>query len=101
MHLLQAKVNLIYIRDLLGHADVSTTEIYARAERGDQTQSHRERLRVAHPRAPAQLDSRPRSPRMARPPLPITPPDYVAGTDARGRPSKGNTPAGHITQPST
>jgi site-specific recombinase XerD len=31
MHLLQAGVNLIYIRDLLGHAEVSTTEIYARA----------------------------------------------------------------------
>ena len=31
MHLVQAGVNLIYIRDLLGHADVSTTEIYARA----------------------------------------------------------------------
>ena len=25
-------VNLIYIRDLLGHADVSTTEIHARAD---------------------------------------------------------------------
>jgi integrase/recombinase XerD len=32
MHLIQADVNLIYIRDLLGHADVSTTEIYARAD---------------------------------------------------------------------
>jgi integrase/recombinase XerD len=32
MHLLQAGVNLIYIRDQLGHADVSTTEIYARAD---------------------------------------------------------------------
>lgn len=32
MHLLQAGVNTIYIRDLLGHADVSTTEIYARAD---------------------------------------------------------------------
>ncbi len=31
MHLLEAGVNLIYIRDLLGHVDVSTTEIYARA----------------------------------------------------------------------
>lgn len=31
MHLVEAGVNLIYIRDLLGHADVSTTEIYARA----------------------------------------------------------------------
>jgi integrase/recombinase XerD len=32
MHLIQAGVNLITIRDLLGHADVSTTEIYARAD---------------------------------------------------------------------
>ena len=32
MHLIQADVNLIYIRDLLGHADISTTEIYARAD---------------------------------------------------------------------
>jgi integrase/recombinase XerD len=31
MHLIEAGVNLIYIRDLLGHANVSTTEIYARA----------------------------------------------------------------------
>lgn len=32
MHLLQAGVNLIYIRDFLGHSDVTTTEIYARAD---------------------------------------------------------------------
>jgi len=32
IHLVQAGVNLVYIRDLLGHADVSTTEIYARAD---------------------------------------------------------------------
>ena len=32
MHLLQAGVNLIYIRDLLGHVDIKTTEIYARAD---------------------------------------------------------------------
>ena len=25
-------VNLVYIRDLLGHSDISTTEIYARAD---------------------------------------------------------------------
>ena len=31
MHLVQADVNLIYIRDLLGHSDIATTEIYARA----------------------------------------------------------------------
>ena len=30
MDLLQAGVNLIYIRDLLGHVDIATTEIYAR-----------------------------------------------------------------------
>lgn len=32
MHLIQAGVNLVYIRDLLGHSDISTTEIYARAD---------------------------------------------------------------------
>jgi len=31
MHLLEAGVNVIYIRDILGHVDVSTTEIYAKA----------------------------------------------------------------------
>jgi len=32
MHLLQAGINLIYIRDLLGHVSITTTEIYARAD---------------------------------------------------------------------
>lgn len=32
MHLLQANVNIIYIRDILGHTDVKTTEIYAHAD---------------------------------------------------------------------
>jgi len=32
MHLLQAGVNLVYIRDILGHASVQTTEVYARAD---------------------------------------------------------------------
>jgi site-specific recombinase XerD len=32
MHLLEAGVNLIYISDLLGHASVTTTEIYAKAD---------------------------------------------------------------------
>ncbi len=32
MHLLQAGVNLVYIRDILGHVSIQTTEIYARAE---------------------------------------------------------------------
>jgi site-specific recombinase XerD len=32
MHLLQAGVNLVYIRDLMGHVSIQTTEIYARAD---------------------------------------------------------------------
>ena len=32
MHLLQANINLIYIRDFLGHSNVTTTEIYAKAD---------------------------------------------------------------------
>lgn len=31
MHLLEAGVNLIYIRDFLGHVSVATTEVYAKA----------------------------------------------------------------------
>jgi site-specific recombinase XerD len=30
MHLLESGVNLIYIRDFLGHSSVTTTEIYAK-----------------------------------------------------------------------
>jgi integrase/recombinase XerD len=32
MHLLQAGVNLVYIRDILGHVSVQTTEVYARTD---------------------------------------------------------------------
>jgi integrase len=32
MHMLQAGVPLIYIRDFLGHEEISTTEIYARCD---------------------------------------------------------------------
>jgi site-specific recombinase XerD len=32
MHLLQAGVNLVYIRDILGHVSIQTTEIYARVD---------------------------------------------------------------------
>lgn len=32
MHLLRAGVNMIYIRDFLGHIDISTTEVYARID---------------------------------------------------------------------
>lgn len=45
MHLLQAGVNLVYIRDLLGHTDVATTEIYARTDE----QFKRKALETAYP----------------------------------------------------
>jgi len=32
VHLLHAGVNLVYIRDILGHADLKTTEVYARID---------------------------------------------------------------------
>lgn len=45
MHLLQAGINLIYIRDFLGHVDISTTEIYARTD----TELKRKALEKAYP----------------------------------------------------
>jgi integrase/recombinase XerD len=45
MHLLQACVILIYIRDLLGHVDISTTEVYARAD----TELKRKALEKVYP----------------------------------------------------
>ena len=48
MNLVQANVNPIYIKDLLGHADISTTEIYARADS--------EAKRTALEKATAQLE---------------------------------------------
>ena len=45
MHLLQAGVNLIYIRDFLGHVDLKTTEIYARAD----TETKRKAIENAYP----------------------------------------------------
>lgn len=45
MHLLQAGVSLIYIRDLLGHVDIATTDIYARTD----TELKRKALEKAYP----------------------------------------------------
>ncbi len=47
MHLLQAGVNLVYIRDLLGHVSITTTEIYARAD----SEMKRKALEAAYPSA--------------------------------------------------
>jgi site-specific recombinase XerD len=45
MHLLQAGINLIYIRDFLGHSDIQTTEIYAKAD----TELKRRAIENAYP----------------------------------------------------
>ena len=45
LHLLQAGVNLIYIRDFLGHVDLKTTEIYARTD----TETKRKAIENAYP----------------------------------------------------
>lgn len=45
MHLYQAGIDLIYIRDILGHADISTTEIYAKLD----TERKRDVLEKAYP----------------------------------------------------
>jgi site-specific recombinase XerD len=44
MHMLQAGINLIYIRDFLGHVSVTTTEIYAKAD----TKTKRKALEQAY-----------------------------------------------------
>jgi site-specific recombinase XerD len=45
MHLLQAGINIIYIRDILGHVDIKTTEIYARMD----SEMKRKALENAYP----------------------------------------------------
>lgn len=63
MHLLQSGVNLVYIRDLLGHVSVQTTEVYAKAD----TKSKREALEKAHPelgRSASELPSWERDPEL-------------------------------------
>lgn len=45
MHLYQAGIDLVYIRDILGHVDISTTETYAKID----TEKKREALEKAYP----------------------------------------------------
>lgn len=45
MHLLQAKVNLIYIRDFLGHVDLKTTQVYVKTD----TETKRKAIENAYP----------------------------------------------------
>lgn len=44
MHLLQERVNIVYLRDILGHVSIQTTEIYARAD----SKAKREALEKAY-----------------------------------------------------
>ena len=44
MHMLQSGVNLVYIRDMLGHVSIQTTEVYARAD----SQKKREAIEQAY-----------------------------------------------------
>ena len=45
MHMYQSGVNLVYIRDILGHVDIATTDTYARAD----TESKRKALENVYP----------------------------------------------------
>ena len=49
MHWLEAGIDLQYIKDLLGHVDFTTTEIYARLN----TEMKRKVLEKAHPIEPS------------------------------------------------
>ena len=51
MHLLQSNINLIYIRDFLGHVSITTTEIYARAD----SETKRKALEAAYVNAEAPI----------------------------------------------
>jgi len=54
MHLLQAGIPLVIIRDFLGHADITTSEIYARA---DLDMKRRALEKIATPAAPRSVPS--------------------------------------------
>ena len=70
--------------------------------RRNQTQSHRERLRAAHPTRDARLDLRPVPDRLARLARTLTPtrPRYADKIPTGSVLTSPNDPAGRITQPS-
>ena len=51
MHLCQAGIDIIYIRDILGHVDLATTEIYARLN----IELMRDALEAAYPELPSHV----------------------------------------------
>ena len=78
MHLIQAGVNLIYIRDLLGHADVATTEVYARAD-AETKRKAIENASAIDPRRTTGLDRGPVPDRLARLARTLTQPVTLCG----------------------
>ena len=103
MHLIQAGVNLIYIRDLLGHADISTTEIYARADAETKRKAIENAYEPLTPDALPDWTSGPVPNRLARRARTLTPTRHVMRTTA---PPTGPIPAktdqtGRITPAST
>ena len=76
MHLYEAGVPLPYIRDILGHVELATTDIYARAS----TEAKRKALEAAYRhrhRRPARMEPRPRAAQLAR--QPVSPPHQNKG----------------------
>lgn len=53
MHLIEAGINIFYIKDLLGHSDISTTEIYAKASIATQRQALEKHALVLPPATPS------------------------------------------------
>ena len=102
MHLIQADVNLIYIRDLLGHADVSTTEIYARADAESKRKAIENAYQPLTPDAHTGLDTRRFPDRLARNAGALTDPTRIMCPNPQPRTAltRPNTPTGHITRPS-
>ncbi len=53
MHLLQAGINIIYIKDILGHSDVTTTQQYLRADMAMKEEALNKAKIDIHPQASA------------------------------------------------
>lgn len=53
MHLLEAGINIFYIKDLLGHEDISTTEVYAKASIETQRRALEKHSLVMPPATPS------------------------------------------------
>ena len=53
MHLLDAGINIFYIKDFLGHEDISTTEVYAKASIETQRRALKKHSLVLPPATPS------------------------------------------------